>query len=129
MNVLILEKDPLVRSLLQDSFTLWGHRIYSYSNPMKCPAFSAAVCPCDFSKSGCPDVILVDMNMPGVGGLKFIEELRHKHCRFSKIGMVVDNWSTLDIQKAMHLGASVFAKPFHIPSLHSWISADTKRVA
>lgn len=129
MNVLILEADPLANSLLLATFLQWGHRIYSYSNPLKCPAFCSQACPCDLSRTGCPEVVLVDMHMPGVSGLKFIEELRRKNCHFCKIGMMADNWSSSDLQKALHLGASVFAKPFHFPSLHSWISAEIKRVA
>lgn len=129
MNVMIMETDTLVSSLLQTAVVHWGHKVCAYDSPMKCPAFISEACPCELSGNSCPDVILVDMNMPGINGLKFVEELRRKQCRFCKIGMISDNWNLQDIQKALRTGASVFAKPFHMPSLHSWMAAEIKRVA
>lgn len=129
MNVLILDKDPFILAMLQKALVKWGYVVYAYSNPSHCPAYCAKSCPCELAEQGCPEIILADMEISGSGGLQFIAELKHKGCKFRKIGLISDTWNAVDLQKASHLGASVFAKPFHIPSLYSWISAENKRVA
>jgi two-component system response regulator YesN len=129
MNVLLIDDDPFVLSLLQVVFVKWGYNVRSYLNPGQCPAFCSAACPCDWSGRACPDLVLTDVNMPGVNGISFVEELVRKGCKFHRLGMMSGDWSEPHLRRAVDLGASIFAKPFNIPSLHAWATEEKKRVA
>ena len=122
MNVLLLDDDVLMLSMLKRTFVRWGFKVDAYSNPNDCPAFCSAECPCAICISGCPDFIITDVNMPGVNGITFVEELKRKGCKCSKIGMMSGDWSDSDVFKAIHMGAAVFAKPFDLSRLRSWLS-------
>jgi DNA-binding response OmpR family regulator len=129
MNILLLDDDPLILSLLKGAFVKWGYNVSAYTNPRLCPAFCAEGCPCTLAGNGCPDLVLTDVNMPGVNGVTFVEELVRKGCRCRKIGMMSGDWSEPHIRRANELGASIFSKPFHIPSLYVWALEEKKRSA
>jgi CheY-like chemotaxis protein len=121
MNVLLMDDDIFMISLLKGALVRWGHKVDAYSNPNNCPAFCAAACPCALIKNGCPDIILSDVNMPQVNGIAFIRELKRKGCKCPKIGMMSGDWSDLDLLTVTHFGVTVFAKPFDLSRLQSWV--------
>ncbi len=126
MNVMLLDDDPFVLSMLKAAFEKHGHKVIPYSNPDRCPAYCSLLCPCTLLKNGCPDAILSDVNMPLVNGVKFIQELKRKGCTCSKIGLMSGDWSEVDIQTAVRLDATIFFKPFDLKSLLSWITPDVR---
>ena len=126
MNVLLIDDDLLILSMLQGVLARWGHKVFAYCNPEVCTAYFSKSCPCPMQLNGCPDVILTDVNMPVVNGVKFVEELKRKGCRCPKIGMMSGDWSNSDILKVAHIGVTVFSKPFDLPRLRSWVSGDGK---
>jgi CheY-like chemotaxis protein len=129
MNVLLLDDDPFLLSMLKGALIKWGHNVSAYSNPDQCPAYCAQACPCTLCKLGCPDIILTDVNMPIISGMKFVDELKRKNCKCPRIGMMSGDWSDGDMQRASRLGVTIFSKPYDLPTLRSWISEDNRRVA
>jgi CheY-like chemotaxis protein len=128
MNVLLMDDDLFVLSMLQGALEKWGHKVDSYLNPEICPAYCAQECHCDIFEKGCPDVILTDVNMPLVDGFKFIEELKRKGCKCPKIGMMSGDWCDPDLLKAFHFGVKIFAKPFDLSKLQLWLSGNVRHV-
>ena len=66
-----------------------------------------------------PDIILTDINMPVMDGLKFIEQVRERE-EFKNIPIVVitTEGADEDRQRAMDLGADAFiSKPIQAPSV------------
>lgn len=129
MNVLILDDDPFVLSLLKTAFEKRGYNVLTYTNPDQCPLYCSLSCHCTLFKNGCPDVILSDVNMPHVNGVKLIEELKRKNCKCIKIGLMSGDWSDADIEKAARWDVAVFSKPFELSALLSWVSSDIRDVA
>jgi DNA-binding response OmpR family regulator len=124
MNVLLMDDDIFMLSMLRGALVRWGFTVDAYSNPNHCPAFCSEACPCSMYKDGCPDMILTDVNMPQVNGIKFIEELKRKGCKCPKIGMMSGDWSDSNLLKATRMGVTIFSKPFDLPRLCSWVSED-----
>jgi two-component system, chemotaxis family, chemotaxis protein CheY len=63
------------------------------------------------------DLILADINMPVMDGLKMLEELRRKpeHCAIPVV-MITTEGADVDQQKAIEKGASAYlTKPVQIP--------------
>jgi CheY-like chemotaxis protein len=120
MQALILEDDPLILSLLQRVLVRRGYDVVTYPDPTACPIFTDSGCPCS-SQPKCPDIILTDFNMPSVNGIEFVEHLQRKGCKCRNIAMISGSWTAEDLQHASPLGVSVFAKPFHLQRLESWL--------
>lgn len=62
------------------------------------------------NQAGCrPDLILLDLNMPGMDGRKFLEIIKADE-RFKSIPVVVLTTSsdTKDVERCYHLGASTY---------------------
>jgi CheY-like chemotaxis protein len=121
-----MDDDLTVLLMLQKTFEKWGHKVDAYVNPEICPAYSSQTCHCDIFKNGCPDVILTDVNMPLVGGFKFIEELQRKGCKCRNIGMMSGDWSDSDILKAFSMRVKIFAKPFDLSEFQLWLSENVQ---
>ncbi len=122
MNILLIDDDLFILSMLQKAFEKWGHKVDAYINPEICPAYCSQTCPCTIFKNRCPDVILTDVNMPLVNGVRFVEELKRKSCQCQKIGMMSGDWSDSDLRRAAHIGVTIFSKPFDLSRLRSWVS-------
>ena len=128
MNVLLLDDDVCILTLLRNAFVRWGYEVAVYTDAAQCPVYCSQTCPCNLVNQ-CPDLILTDVRMPSVDGVKFVEELRRKGCKCPKIGMMSGDWGEKELQKAAYLGTTVFFKPFHIPSLRLWVEQNQKRIA
>jgi two-component system KDP operon response regulator KdpE len=64
----------------------------------------------DLVKTNSPDIILLDVIMPGINGFKVLENLR----TFSELPVIVFSARPENAQKALSLGANDFlSKPFN----------------
>lgn len=67
-----------------------------------------------------PDVIFLDINMPGKGGFDCLQEIRKQdgHLKEVKVIMLSTSSDPLDIEKALELGANFYAvKPSRFDAL------------
>lgn len=124
MNVLLVDDDACMLAMLQRLLVKWGHEVDACFSPTLSPAYYSPACPCALIETGCPDVILTDVNMPLVNGVKFIEELKRKGCKCPKIGMMSGDWHDSDLLIVAHMGVTVFDKPFDLSILRSWVSEE-----
>jgi CheY-like chemotaxis protein len=61
-----------------------------------------------------PDLILIDINMPGMDGFEFLKEYRNlkiKECQKTTIMILTTSSSSRDKEKANKLGVLMLAKP------------------
>jgi CheY-like chemotaxis protein len=65
------------------------------------------------SDAPCPDVFLVDLNLPGVDGYEILEQFRsHPRCRSVPVVIITSSDAPLDRAKARQLGVNAyFRKP------------------
>jgi CheY-like chemotaxis protein len=111
MKAMILEDDPVIRTLLGKVLSLDGYEVDSYSNPANCPLFADESCPCS-QKGACPDLIISDYDMPTASGLDFSEHLKRKQCKCKNIAVISGGWDEDELQSVLPSGLSAFAKPF-----------------
>lgn len=122
MQALILDDEPLVLSVLQRFLAHRGYDVVIHADPTSCPLYFCDTCPCSAGVK-CPDVILADVNMPHVNGVQFVKKLQRKGCKCRNIAMMSGGWTAEQLQQASHLGVSIFAKPFHLKRLESWLGS------
>ncbi|MEX0930728.1 MAG: response regulator [Candidatus Paceibacterota bacterium] len=97
MKVLLIDDDAFLRDMYATKFRELGHEVTVAENGAEALASL---------KENCPDVVLLDMVMPGMGGLEFlalaIEQVGKDATKF----IVLSNQSDeVDKKKAEELGA------------------------
>jgi CheY-like chemotaxis protein len=97
MTVLIVDDDTFVQTFLRHAFTSAGYEVRSADNG------AAALSEIDRQ---IPDILLSDLNMPGMSGFELLAEVRH---RFPAIHVIVMSGSYL----GDGVPAGVFADVFH----------------
>ncbi len=75
----------------------------------------------------CADVILTDLEMPGVNGLDFVEDQMRKGCKCRHMALMSGHWSDETLRRAKALGVHVLAKPFHPAQIETWIAELEKK--
>jgi DNA-binding response OmpR family regulator len=116
-RVLVVEDDPSVRGLLQTLLTSEGYDVTTASDGL------AGLVKANTQH---PDLILLDLMMPDLGGVRVLEELRHEH-DLADIPVVVVT-GKLDAVPGLRaeLGEeNVFAKPFGVSELMARVAAIT----
>ncbi|QQE78819.1 response regulator [Alicyclobacillus sp. SO9] len=113
-KVLIVDDQLGIRVLLQEVLSKEGYQTYQAHNG------SLAL---DLAVSERPDLILLDMKIPGMDGLEILRNLRKKEITAKVLMMTA--YGELDlIQEAMEMGAVAhFTKPFDIDELRQVVKA------
>ncbi len=121
MRVLVVEDDPLVRHACAE---IARDRGYSVDTADSVPSAKLAL------KRASVDLVLLDLKLPGGGGLTVLEELREAHPRTEAVVMTAFA-SVNSAVEAMRTGAGDYlAKPFSLEELTSVMErADQRRDA
>ena len=106
-KILVIDDDGTVRAVLGAMLGKFGHEAILASNALD--GIAAA-------ESGSIDVVLIDMNMPGLDGLEAVKAIAHLGPRIPIIGMSAGS-ATTSVEDyavlAANLGAALFLpKPF-----------------
>ena len=66
-RILVVDDSPLILSMLCDMLNLLGFQTAGASNGLQ---------GCELVRDGCYDLIMTDLNMPGMDGVEFVQRLR-----------------------------------------------------
>lgn len=126
-RTILCEDNEHVREVINFMLEERGHEVFSFEDAGDCPLGSLTECKCNHTNI-CSDIIISDVSMPKLNGLKFVENLREKGCNNKNIALVSGYWTDKDILKAKELGCTVFHKPVYPEELFEWISICEKSV-
>lgn len=104
-KILLIEDDPLIARLITH---------YLKDLKVEITAFTEAEAGLDYLKSNLPDLILLDLILPGMDGFQFLNEVK-KGQRTQKIPVIIMSSISgeKEILKALELGAADYiTKPF-----------------
>lgn len=119
-RALVFEDNDQIRNIVIEFLERNGFEVYSFSEAGSCPLFLEKKCPCP-SKHACVDVILADINMPGITGLEFIDNQVKKGCKVKNIGVMSGAWNNNQIEQANKLKVHIIHKPFKMKDFVSWL--------
>lgn len=107
-KILIVDDQNGIRILLVELFSNEGYEMFQAANG------KAAL---EVVEQEVPDLVLLDMKIPGMDGLEILRHIKETHPQINVIMMTA--YGELDIiQKAKDLGAlSHFTKPFDIDEM------------
>ena len=116
-RVLVVEDDPSVRGLLHTLLTAEGYEVTTASDGLAGLVKAGSVH---------PSLILLDLMMPDLGGLRVIEELRQDPT-LAPTPVIVVSGKVDDLETIRQLVGkeSVFVKPFAVAELLDRVGAVT----
>jgi CheY-like chemotaxis protein len=120
LRVVLLDDNKALRTVLSALFAQRGYEVLAFSDPTICPLQMLPACRCKENET-CADVILTDLDMPKMNGLRFIENQKIKNCKCRHIAVMSGYLTNEDISRAEKLGCKVFEKPFDRKELFQWL--------
>jgi DNA-binding NtrC family response regulator len=119
-RVLIVEDETRMRELLHRVLTNWG---FDATAARSAEEASRLVEATD------PDVVVLDLNLPGEGGIEFFKKLRARLPRVQ--GIVLTGFASIDAaREAIHLDVVEFlTKPCHLGELEQALDRALRRLA
>jgi DNA-binding NtrC family response regulator len=118
-HVLVVEDEPRMRDLLERALRGWGFTVATARSGEE----AARVC-----EQSAPDVAVLDLNLPGIDGLAFLQRLRE---RFPAVqGIVLTGFASVEAaRQAVHLDVVEFlTKPCHLGELEQAVDRAIKRL-
>jgi DNA-binding NtrC family response regulator len=119
-HVLIVEDEQRLRDLLLRSLTNWGFDATAARSAEEAMRHSDATP---------PDIVLLDLNLPGMDGMEFFTSLRRK--RPDVQGIVLTGFATVEAAKqAVHMDMVEFlTKPCHLGEVEQALDRAVRRIA
>jgi DNA-binding NtrC family response regulator len=119
-HVLIVEDEQRMRELLLRSLTNWGFEASA--------ARSAEEAMRTVDQSP-PDIVLLDLNLPGMDGLQFFQALRQKQPEVQ--GIILTGFASIEAAKqAVHVDMVEFlTKPCHLGEVEQALDKAMRRIA
>jgi DNA-binding NtrC family response regulator len=119
-HVLIVEDEQRMRELLLRSLTNWGFEA-SAARSAEEAMRSVDQAP--------PDIVLLDLNLPGMNGLEFFQSLRQKRPEVQ--GIVLTGFASIEAAKqAVHMDMVEFlTKPCHLGEVEQALDRAMRRIA
>lgn len=107
-TILVVDDEAMIRSLLTKFFTLRGYRVRAAQNGAEALAMVA---------QQQPDLIILDMYMPGMNGIEVLRELRARHYEGGVVVLTASHDEKL-LQQTLDLGSvDVIGKPVNLECL------------
>ena len=117
-TILIVEDDAPSREVVRLACAAQNHTLLEAQNGVE---------GLDMARDGSPDLILLDVNMPGMSGLDVCRRLRADGSRVPII-MLTAKSDTIDVVVGLELGADDYVtKPFEVRELMARIGAHLRR--
>jgi DNA-binding NtrC family response regulator len=118
-HILIIDDEPRMRDMLHRAVTSWGH---------KATTARSAEEALRLTQSDPPNIVILDLNLPAMSGMEFLERLRESHPATEVI--ILTGFGDLEAaKKAIHLDVVEFlTKPAHLGELEQALDRARKRL-
>lgn len=107
-TILVVDDEAMIRTLLTKFLTVRGYRVRAAKNGAEALAMAA---------QQPPDLVILDMSMPGMNGLDVLRELRARHYAGGAVALTASQDEQL-LQQTLDLGSvDVIGKPVNLERL------------
>jgi len=120
-RAVIFDDNDLIRFALRTLLDRRGYEVFTFPEPGLCPLHVIRECACP-ANTCCADLIISDVNMIGVNGIDFVEQMIEKGCRRPYFGLMSACFSTADLVRASKLGCALFTKPLDMDRVTAWVA-------
>ena len=126
-RVLIFDENTDLSITLKEILDKHGYEVFTFSDRGVCPFFHSGD-HIRISDSVCSDIIISDLYLPNIDGLKLIKDRIDKGCKVKFRALISTTWSDADWQYAHKLGCRLFRKPFDLKEMLEWLDDCTKKI-
>jgi len=127
VRIILLDDLESIRISMGKYLELSGYEVFSYNSPTICPLMLKPECRCSENQS-CVDIIISDLDMPGMSGLNFIQNQKDKNCKCRHIALMSGLWTAEKLDHADELRCKIFTKPVLPQDILIWIKAVEKGI-
>jgi CheY-like chemotaxis protein len=118
MRILMFEDEPSILRPVCTFLRAQGYEVYGFASPKDCPVVGDSRCTCARSRA-CADVLITDMNMPGMSGYELIRRMADKCYGIPTQNMIVisSTMSPGQREECRAIGCHFLPKPFQLGDL------------
>lgn len=127
LRVIVLEDNDALRTVLAELLSAAGYEVFSYAGPSLCPLQDDSTCGCRPGQT-CADVIISDLGMPDMDGLRFVELLKKKNCRCRHMAVMSGLWKDEERRQAERLNCKILTKPFQTDAFFGWLKTIEEKI-
>lgn len=130
LKILIFEDNKALADLLRKLLQGYGYEVLAFSDPSACPFCQDFQKECPFELP-CTDVIISDINMPSMDGIKLFQSQNSRGCKTSNDNKALMSAypSTRYKNAARELGCHFINKPFKLVDITTWLEECAQRIA
>jgi CheY-like chemotaxis protein len=127
LRIFVIDDEPCIAETFRWHLSDQGHEVICGTEPTACKIYQGGVCDHD---DPCGDILFVDMYMPKMNGLEFIEHMEKKGCKGVTRNKVIMTSSieNVDIQRGIALGCLVIQKPITLAQIDALIDEIKKNI-
>ncbi len=128
-RIIVLDDDELIRMMLEIMLKERDCEVVTCTRPSNCMIYLKSDCACPRSYA-CTDILITDINMPGMSGFEFIEHMTNHGCKAMAQNKAVmsGHLSNEALSTAKRLGCQTFQKPIRKDELFAWLDKCEKRI-
>ena len=126
-RILLFDPNEYLVSILKKILNDRGYDVFTFSDRYVCPLFHPDE-HVGISDSVCSDIIISDLYMPTIEGLKLTKDQIDKGYKIKFRALLSTTWSDADWQYAKGLGCHLFRKPFDLKEMLEWLDGCTEQI-
>ena len=126
-RVLLFDENEVLSLTLEKILFERGYDVITFADRGVCPLFHSLNHPI-MSDSVCSDIIISDLYMPTIDGLKLIKDRIDNGCKVPCRALMSTNWSEAEWQYAREIGCRLFRKPFDLKEMLQWLEACAQKI-
>ncbi len=119
-RVIVIDDDESLRTAIAAILKKQGYEVHAYPEPSLCPIYLNCACHCPVEHA-CTNVIVIDVNLPNMIGLEFIESQKGHGCKVQNIAVMSAVWKEDELKSFESYGCKIFTKPFKMDELTNWL--------
>jgi len=119
-RALVFDDDLAIRQMFQAVFERRGYEVHCFEDPSDYCCSDVRLCPLA-PHMCCVDVIISDLYMPRVDGIRFMQVLAAKCCRVPARALLSGSWTPVALEVARQFGCQTFEKPMNIDAIFNWL--------
>ncbi|MDT8441861.1 MAG: response regulator [Desulfuromonadales bacterium] len=116
LRIVVIDDEECITETFHCHLSDQGHDVITASEPTTCCVYRGDRCD---HEHACADILFVDLNMPRMNGLEFVELLETKGCKSVARNRVIMSGALTDEDraKARQLGCKIIDKPISLRTI------------
>ena len=96
-RAIVIDDDKSLRTAISSILKKRGYEVHAYPEPSLCPIYLNFACHCPVEHA-CTNIIVIDVNLPNMAGLEFIESQRAHGCKVQNIAVMSAVWKEAELK-------------------------------